>query len=208
MPAETTVDGRFEAGSLAAFYRWNAAIYDVTRPFILYGRREAVEALRVGRGDVTLDVGCGTGRNIPLLLERCAKVTAIDSSPAMLARARRRAILHGATSRVEFDDAPYGTHSRYDNAASRVLFSYSLSMIPPFERVVERARRDLRPGGRIAVVDFLDSPHRPVRAWLRMCHVHLGQARLRALAEAFPGGSVVVRRTLLWSYFLFSAVRS
>jgi S-adenosylmethionine-diacylgycerolhomoserine-N-methlytransferase len=208
MPVDAGAESdHFDTPSLAAFYRWNAAIYDVTRPVILFGRREAVDLLRVERGDFVLDVGCGTGSNIPTLLERSARVVGVDSSPAMIERAQRRAERSRANVPVQFESAPYGSHSRHEGQADGVLFSYSLSMIPPFDSVVERAKCDLRSGGRIAVVDFLDAPLWPVRRWLTACHVHLGSERLRALESAFPGSTTTLRRTPLWTYFLFSATR-
>ena len=208
MPVDAGAENdHFDTPSLTAFYRWNAAIYDVTRPLILFGRHEAVDLLRVERDNLVLDVGCGTGTNIPTLLERSARVVGVDSSPAMIERARRRAARSRADTPVQFDSTPYGSHSRYVGQADRVLFSYSLSMIPPFDSVVERAKWDLRPGGRIAVVDFLDAPLWPVRRWLTACHVRLGPERLRALEAAFPGSATIVRRTPLWTYFLFSATR-
>jgi hypothetical protein len=75
-------------------------------------------------------------------------------------------------------------------------------MIPPYDRVLERARFDLTPGGRIAVVDFLDA-RGPVRGWLTRSHVALGHARLHALRRWFPEHEVEVAWTPLWRYFLF-----
>jgi S-adenosylmethionine-diacylgycerolhomoserine-N-methlytransferase len=104
--------------------------------------------------------------------------------------------------RVLFDARPYGSHAGYEGVVDRVLFSYSLSMIPPFEAVLDRARRDLRAGGRIAVVDFLDAAY-PVASTLRRSHVHLGTARLRALVRLFPEHRLRVLSVGLWRYFLF-----
>ena len=87
-----------------------------------------------------------------------------------------------------------------------MLFSYSLSMIPPFEEVLERARLDLRPGGRIAVVDFVDA-RGPVGFGLRRSHVHLGPERLRALRRLFPRHHESIRTVGLWRYFLFTGER-
>jgi S-adenosylmethionine-diacylgycerolhomoserine-N-methlytransferase len=80
--------------------------------------------------------------------------------------------------------------------------SYSLTMIPPFERVIEAARADLAPGGAIGVVDFLDA-RPPLAGWLAASHVALGGARLAALERAFPAHRVKLGRTGLWRYFLF-----
>jgi hypothetical protein len=79
-------------------------------------------------------------------------------------------------------------------------------MIPPFEEVLERARLDLRPGGRIAVVDFLDA-WGPVDLGLRRSHVHLGPDRLRTLRRFFPRHHEAIRSVGLWAYFLFAGSR-
>src|SRR5215218_9295396 len=55
-------------------------------------RRRAVERLDLEPGDRTLEVGCGTGRNLPFLRQgvgEVGRVYGVDFSPGMLARARR-----------------------------------------------------------------------------------------------------------------------
>jgi S-adenosylmethionine-diacylgycerolhomoserine-N-methlytransferase len=116
----------------------------------------------------------------------------------MRARARVRA------PRVRLDARPYGTHDDFRDAAERVLFSYSLSMIPPFQDVIGRVRRDLRAGGRLVVVDFLDA-RAPFHAWLTRSHVFLGPERLDALRAAFPSHRVRLRSALGWRFFQFVA---
>jgi hypothetical protein len=80
-------------------------------------------------------------------------------------------------------------------------------MIPPYEEVLDRARKDLRPGGRIAAVDFLDA-WGPVGFGLRRSHVFLGGERLRALRRLFPRHHEAIRSVGLWSWFLFEGERS
>ena len=186
---------RFALAALDRFYRWQAPLYDWTRPFFLFGRGRMVDGLDVGPGHLVLDVGCGTGWSFPRLLRRSARVVGIEVSEPM----RRRApALGGAT----VDNRPYGTHNAYRGSVDRVLFSYSLSMIPPFEAAIESARADLRPGGRIGVVDFLDA-RAPFDRWLRGSCVFLGGDRLASLQAAFPSHRLVVARTPFWRYFMF-----
>ena len=79
-------------------------------------------------------------------------------------------------------------------------------MIPPFEHVLARARRDLRGGGRIVVVDFLDACGLP-GVGLRRSHVFLGPERLAALERLFPAARGDRASAGLWRYFVFVGVR-
>jgi S-adenosylmethionine-diacylgycerolhomoserine-N-methlytransferase len=150
-----------------------------------------------------IDVGCGTGWSFSRLAAAGARVVGIEVCPDMRARAERRASGLGGVVRV--DSRPYGSHAELAGQADVVLFSYSLSMIPPFEQVIERARGDLVDGGRIGVVDFLDAmAPLPARA-LEASHVHLGPRRLETLGRVFPAHSLRIWRAGPWRYFTFVA---
>jgi S-adenosylmethionine-diacylgycerolhomoserine-N-methlytransferase len=202
--AETTetADAGLGLEALERFYRIHAHIYDWTRPFLLFGRGAAVRALEAGPGQRVLEVGCGTGWNLPRLARTGAAVVGIEPSPAMRAQASARLARRGLLASVRLDPRPYGVSPEPEGQADRILFSYSLSMIPPFAQVLERARRDLAPGGRIAVVDFLDAVG-PVRAGLTASHVRLGSERLDLLRRLFPSHAVELRRFGFWRAFLF-----
>ena len=115
--------------------------------------------------------------------------------------ARLRRTPKTVSERVVLDPRPYGSHDAYAGRAAGILFSYSLSMIPPFERC-SRARPETctRAAGRGRGF----SRRLPPVAWaLRASHVFLGSDRLSALRSLFPDHTVSVRRAGLWRYFLF-----
>jgi ubiquinone/menaquinone biosynthesis C-methylase UbiE len=75
-------------------YAAGAASYDQRTDRFMVFRRRVVDALDVRRGDVVVDVGCGTGLCLPLLQERIGAegfIIAVDESSAMLDLARARA---------------------------------------------------------------------------------------------------------------------
>jgi ubiquinone/menaquinone biosynthesis C-methylase UbiE len=74
------------------------SLFNLFRPFGLDvpgWRREAIQMLDLTRGDMVVDIGCGTGLNFPLLQEVIGsegKIIGVDLSDAMLDKARRRAL--------------------------------------------------------------------------------------------------------------------
>jgi S-adenosylmethionine-diacylgycerolhomoserine-N-methlytransferase len=202
---EPADEAAFALPTLERFYAWQSHFYDWTRPFLLFGRERALHGLQPARGQLLLDVGCGTGFGLLRLAATGAHVIGVEPTNAMRQRCQARVQRAGCHT-VTLDARPYGSHDDYRGRLDGALFSYSLSMIPPFEQVLERVLVDLRPGGRIAVVDFLDA-HPPVSTALRRSHVFLGGARLDALRARFPGHVCRVRSAGLWRFFEFVAER-
>jgi SAM-dependent methyltransferase len=72
----------------ARFYDWNPLL-DLVRP----ARRRTIDRMALSPGDTVVDMGTGTGANLPLLREAVGptgEVIGIDISPKMLERARAR----------------------------------------------------------------------------------------------------------------------
>jgi SAM-dependent methyltransferase len=117
-------------------------------------RRRAVERLGLAKGDRVVELGCGTGRNFTLL-ERAVgpagAVIAVDLSEAMLARARKRADRHG-WSNVELVHSDVATYE-YPAPVDGVLSTYTLVILPEYDRVIERACGALKDGRRCVVLD-------------------------------------------------------
>ncbi len=80
----------------ARFYTRYAALYDriaSDAPLVAPLRERIVDALAPDRGAVVVEMGCGTGANLPLLRERVGSagaVVGIDFSAGVLERARDR----------------------------------------------------------------------------------------------------------------------
>ncbi|MEV6302166.1 methyltransferase domain-containing protein [Actinoplanes sp. NPDC051861] len=147
---------------------WNRTAPDYDRQIAFLerhwftGGREWLGARAAGR---VLDVGVGTGRNLPHY-PAGTTVTGIDLSPAMLEYARQRAANLGMTADLREGDAehlPFAGES-FDT----VVCALSLCAIPDSRAAVAEMRRVLVPGGRLLLLDHIGSTWPPVRAaqWL------------------------------------------
>lgn len=164
-------------------YRRQRHVYDATRKFYLLGRDRLIRRLNPPAGGRVLEIGCGTARNLIVAARAYPDVHffGIDISSEMLGTARRLVDREGLASDIRLARADATT---FDPALlfgvpgfSRIFVSYSLSMMPGWQAVLERALTWLAPGGELHVVDFGGQERLPgwfrlgLRQWLRLFHV-------------------------------------
>lgn len=145
-----------------------ARLYDVLsaeRWVYRAGRIAAIEMLQLRPGDRVLIVGCGTGLDIPPVLEAIGptgEVVGIDRSAAMLRQAARKAQQAGwrNVTLIRSDATDLTTVTDTFNT---VMFTYSLSIIDDWMTAWWAATTRLRNGGKVSVVDT-DLP--TGRGWL------------------------------------------
>lgn len=144
--------------SVPSRYTVSARFYDVLSlewPVYRAGRVMAVRAMGLRPGMRVLDLGCGTGLNHPLIQDAVGPtgtVVGVDSSRQMLAQARRRARGHRWRN-VELLEADM-TEVGALGAVDAMIATYTLSVVPGWDRAWERALAATRSGGRMAVVDM------------------------------------------------------
>jgi len=111
-------------------------------------RRFLVSRLPVDAGHV-LDVATGTGLVAARLHDRGFRVTGLDQSPEMLARARAR--LQNRVELVEgsADELPFA-----DAAFDHLTFTYLLRYVDAPAATLAELARVVRPGGTIAMLEF------------------------------------------------------
>jgi demethylmenaquinone methyltransferase/2-methoxy-6-polyprenyl-1,4-benzoquinol methylase len=133
-----------------AQYRSRAEVYDRELALFEPIRSEAVAALGLKRGDVVLDVGCGTGLSFELLQGRIGKggrIVGIEQCPEMLAKARARvARFHwhnvdliaapAAAARVGLQANAAIFHFTHDVLRDRAAIGNILGHLAPGARVV------------------------------------------------------------------------
>jgi ubiquinone/menaquinone biosynthesis C-methylase UbiE len=122
-----------------------------------------VDQAGIGPGQDVLEVGCGTG-NLALLVARRypdARVVGLDPDPRALALAGRKAARRGVSVQL---DRGFGDALPYPDASfDRVLSAFMFHHLEAEEKraMLREIRRVLRPGGRLHLLDFGGSHHRP-----------------------------------------------
>lgn len=149
------------------WYDYFSRAYDASLEALYAAPREiACNTLDVRPGQRVLDLPVGTGQSLPLLTRALGgegRITGVDLSPGMLARARERAAAQG-WNHVEFVNADVST-LQLDAPFDRVLIFLGLSTFPEWEAAFLRIWQTLAPGGRIVIVD-VHSESLGVQGWL------------------------------------------
>jgi demethylmenaquinone methyltransferase / 2-methoxy-6-polyprenyl-1,4-benzoquinol methylase len=162
--------------------------YDRVAALLSFGqdprwRRAMVAAVDAGPAQRVLDVATGTGLVARELVRRygCA-VVGLDQSPEMLAGARARlerdpalaarvTLREGEAERLPFAEAEF----------DHLTFTYLLRYVEDPATTLAELARVVRPGGRVATLEFAVPPNPVWRAAWRL-YTHVG---LPALGRAF-----------------------
>lgn len=142
----------------AAYRRW-AGVYDTVFGGIsAFGRKRAVAAVNRLPGSRVLEVGVGTGLALPHYTA-AKRVTGIDLSGDMLARARervRRDHLTNVDALLEMD----AEDTRFaDNSFDIAVAMFVASVVPHPRRLLTELKRVVKPDGYILFVNHFLTPH-------------------------------------------------
>ena len=136
---------------LQAYKAW-APVYDMVFGRVMdAGRRHAVRAINQAGGRL-LEVGVGTGLSLPEY-ERHVRITGIDLSPEMLAKAEERARKHRLPNVEALRVMDAAALDFPDDAFDTVVAMYVITVVPEPERVLSEMTRVCREGGEVIVIN-------------------------------------------------------
>ncbi|MGA1875284.1 MAG: class I SAM-dependent methyltransferase [bacterium] len=174
------------SSTMAKFYDRRAKNYDTLVHLLSLGmdrhyRRIAVQRLQVRPGDRVLDLGCGTGLDLPLLSRKVGPqgaVTGCDLSKEMLGLARQRIHQSGLGNifliQCHALELPFA-----GNSFQAVFCNYLLSTVPAGP-VIEEVFRIARPGAALLFADdrlpsgWFASPLRAMGEFFRRGYFNYG----------------------------------
>jgi ubiquinone/menaquinone biosynthesis C-methylase UbiE len=192
-----------------------ARTYSVLEPLYLVfppARRRGVAALGLKPGDTVLEIGAGSGRNFPYLVEAVGPsgtVIGVDASPGMLAEARKL-IERNGWSNVELlqQDA---ARLEVDRDVDGVLFSLSYSAMPEPRPALARAWERLRPASRVVVMDAGLTQGGPWRLLAPIARLLVRYAPGDAYSDPWSDlatyGTVETKRFLLGFFYVSTVVK-
>jgi ubiquinone/menaquinone biosynthesis C-methylase UbiE len=178
-------------------------------------RAKAADRLELLPGQHVLEIGCGTGRNLPFLSKAVGpqgRVYGVDLSPGMLTKARELCSRNDwrNVELIEGDAAQYRAPVPLDG----VMFGLSYNTMPHHLTVLREAWDQLRPGGRLVIMDAKLPPGLggrlvlPFGLWL-MKHTMLGNPLIKPWEDlARLAGSIEMEQFMFGSWYICRAIKS
>lgn len=156
---------------------YDAAYLERLQALLAEVKQHSYAQLAPQPGEVVLDVGCGLGHDAAVLARTGAIVIGLDHDAELLDRARTA---NGST--VTFRQAPAEATGLADASVDKIRFDRVLQHIADHAPVLAEARRLLRPGGLLQVVD---ADYFSLSFFLP--DVGIERKLLDALSRRFPG---------------------
>ncbi len=158
------MDAALEKRQVQRAYELYAPVYDFIFDWIFSpGRAAAAKQLDLQRSDSVLEVGIGTGLNLPLY-PATTQLTGIDLSQEMLDKAVERVqslAMPNVTLKVmDATSLDFG-----DNEFDKAVATYTISAVPDPVAVLREMRRVVKPGGVIVIMNHFRSERR-LMGWL------------------------------------------
>lgn len=158
------MDAALEKRQVQRAYELYAPVYDFIFDWIFApGRAAAVKHLDLQRGDSVLEVGIGTGLNLPLY-PATTQLTGVDLSQEMLDKAVERVQSLGM-SNVTLKVMDATALDLGDNEFDKAVATYTISAVPDPVAVLREMRRVVKSGGVIVILNHFRSQRR-VMAWI------------------------------------------
>src|SRR3990172_7433455 len=153
------LDALLEKRHVQRAYAIYSPIYDFLFDWIFHpGRFTAIQQLGIQPNDRILEVGIGTGLNLPLYPMNC-QLIGIDLSEGMLEKAQAKVAELGLDN-VTLKVMDASAMDFADNEFDRTLATYVISAVPDPLGVLREMRRVTKPGGTIVILNHFRSQSR------------------------------------------------
>src|ERR1051325_6275419 len=153
------VDVALQKRQVQRAYELWAPAYDFIFDWIFApGRDAAIKHLEISRQHSVLEVGVGTGLNLPLCPGAC-RLTGIDLSQEMLDKAVER-VQTLAMPNITLKVMDATSMDFADDEFDRAIATYTISAVPDPVAVLREMRRVVKPDGVIVILNHFRSERR------------------------------------------------
>ena len=158
------MDVALEKRQVERAYELYAPVYDVIFDWIFApGRAAAIRELALEPSDSVVEVGIGTGLNLPLYPANC-RLTGIDLSSEMLDKAIER-VQQLTMPNVTLKVMDATSLDFADNEFDKAVATYTISAVPDPVAVLREMRRVVKPDGKIVILNHFRSERR-ITGWV------------------------------------------
>src|SRR3954453_10979439 len=142
------------------------------------------ERVVTGLRGTVLEIGFGSGLNVPVYPPEVERVLAVE--PSMLGRQRGAERIAACPVPIEFVGLDGQAIPLADDSADSALSTFTLCTIPDVTAALHEVRRVLKPGAELHFLEHGLSPDRGVARW---------QHRLDGFEQKVAGGCHLIRPT-------------
>ena len=157
---------RFERNVNRLFYKFSAPYYNILDSFGRFFsldnedlRHHLMDKLDVKEDEKIIDIGCGTGLQIPYYPDE-NQVYCVDINKGPLKRAKRKAKKLGKNN-IEFSIGDATDLEFERDSFDIAILVHALSTIPGSRYVMNQTIKVVKHGGRIGILDFNHSSRHP-----------------------------------------------
>lgn len=145
-----------------AYARW-APIYDAVFTSVMKPGRTAAAAAASRDGGLVLDVGVGTGLELPMFTRK-TRLVGVDLSEPMLQRARDRVKAEGLSNVEGLVKMDAMNLAFPDASFDCAVAPYVLTVVPDPHATLDELARVVKPGGEIVLVNHIGAETGPIAA--------------------------------------------
>ncbi len=120
-------------------------------------RCQMVDDLNVQPGDVVLDLGCGPGLWSAMFAQKVkpdGHIVGVDTSTELLAHAETRLKNEPLKDLIRYHKSDFSTIPLKDHSVDLVFFGNCFSYVTDHQKILDKQKRVMKPGGRIVAKDF------------------------------------------------------